>query len=173
MPAYSIKQVAWCSGHWPAYKNAQVFQFLEVIKELINFFVAMTKESHLCHVLLFSSDGYFIERLYNDSKLKKTSELFEVDYLPREDILYWLKNLDKESNITDFILSASQIESVWEHFGGSIWEISILLGQFLKVCRNGCTGMLTIRLERSSATGKPPSLYPRSEKVSCRCSGVG
>jgi AAA+ ATPase superfamily predicted ATPase len=54
----------------------------ELIKELINFFVAMTKESHLCHVLLSSSDGYFIEKLYNDSKLKKTSELFEVDYLP-------------------------------------------------------------------------------------------
>jgi AAA+ ATPase superfamily predicted ATPase len=42
----------------------------ELIKELINFFVAMTKESHLCHVLLSSSDGYFIEKIYNDSKLQ-------------------------------------------------------------------------------------------------------
>lgn len=109
----------------------------ELIKELINFFVAMTKESHLCHVLLSSSDGYFIEKLYNDSKLKKTSELFEVDYLPEEDIVYWLSNLDKESNIKDFTLSESQIEYVREHFGGSIWEISTLLGRFLKVCRNG------------------------------------
>ena len=55
----------------------------ELIKELLNFFVAMTKERHLCHVLLSSSDGYFIEKLYNDSKLKKTSVLFEVDYLPK------------------------------------------------------------------------------------------
>ena len=30
---------------------------LELIKERINFFVAMTKESNLCHVLLSSSDG--------------------------------------------------------------------------------------------------------------------
>ena len=74
----------------------------ELIKELINFFVAMTMESHLCHVLLSSSDGYFIEKLYNDSKLKKTSELFEVDYLPKEDIVYWLNNLEKESKIKDF-----------------------------------------------------------------------
>ena len=109
----------------------------ELIKELINFFVAMTKESHLCHVLLSSSDGYFIEKLYNDSKLKKTSKLFEVDYLPYEDIVYWLGNLEKESKIKDFVLSESQIEYIWEHFGGSIWEISSVLGDFLRVCRDG------------------------------------
>ena len=109
----------------------------ELIKELINFFVAMTKERHLCHVLLSSSDGYFIEKLYNDSKLRKTSALFEIDYLPREDIIYWLNNLEKESNIKDYILSKTQIEYIWDHLGGSIWEISLLLGWFLKACRNG------------------------------------
>ena len=109
----------------------------ELIKQLINFFVAMTKESHLCHVLLSSSDGNFIKKLHNDCKLKKTSQLFEVDYLPKEDIVYWLSNLEKESNIKDFTLSQSQIEYIWEHFGGSIWEISSLLGRFLRVCRNG------------------------------------
>ncbi len=109
----------------------------ELIKELINFFVAMTKESHLCHILLSSSDGYFIEKLYNDSKLKKTSELFEVDYLPKEDIVYWLKSLEKESKISEYTLTSEQIEYVWEHFGGSIWEISKLLGQFLMVCKDG------------------------------------
>ena len=109
----------------------------ELIKELINFFVAMTKESHLCHVLLSSSDGYFIEKLYNDSKLRKTAKLFEVDYLPKEDIVYWLNNLEKESNIKDFTLSESRIEYIWDHFGGSIWEVTSLLGDFLKVCRDG------------------------------------
>ncbi|WP_051564585.1 ATP-binding protein [Desulfovermiculus halophilus] len=109
----------------------------ELIKELINFFVAMTKESHLCHVLLSSSDGYFIEKLYNDSKLRKTAKLFEIDYLPREDIVYWLNNLDKESNIREFTLNSSQIEYIWEHFGGSIWEISALLGDLLRSAHNG------------------------------------
>ncbi len=109
----------------------------ELIKELINFFVAMTKESHLCHVLLSSSDGYFIEKLYNDSKLRKTAKLFEVDYLPKDDIVYWLNNLAKESKINDYILTYEQIEYVWEHFGGSIWEISNLLGDFLRICEEG------------------------------------
>jgi AAA+ ATPase superfamily predicted ATPase len=109
----------------------------ELIKELINFFVALTKESHLCHVLLSSSDGYFIEKLYNDSKLRKTAKLFEVDYLPENDIFYWLANIDKESNIRDYVLTQSQIEYIWKHFGGSIWEIYTLLGDFLKICENG------------------------------------
>ena len=109
----------------------------ELLNEMFNFFVAMTKESHLCHVIIASSDGYFIEKLYNDSKLKKTSELFEVDYLPKEDIVYWLNNLEKESKISDYVLTKPQIEYIWDHFGGSFWEISILLGRFLGVCRNG------------------------------------
>jgi len=109
----------------------------ELIKELINFFVAMTKESHLCHVLLSSSDGYFIEKLYNDSKLKKTSELFEVDYLPKEDIVYWLQNLERESRIKEYTLTEKQIEYIWEYFGGSIWEISNVLGRLLRICRDG------------------------------------
>ncbi len=109
----------------------------ELLKELLNFFVAMTKESHLCHVLLSSSDGYFIEKLYNDSKLKKTSDLLEVDYLPKEDIVYWLNNLKKESRIEDYILTDYQIQYIWDHFGGSIWEISRLLGDFLRVSKDG------------------------------------
>ena len=43
----------------------------ELVKELFNFFVAITKESHLCHVIIASSDGYFIQCIYDDSRLKK------------------------------------------------------------------------------------------------------
>lgn len=107
----------------------------ELIKEMLNFFVAMTKEAHLCHVLLASSDGYFIEKVYSDSKLKKTAKFFEVDYLPKDDITYWLNNLHQESGIEKFTLTPSQVEYVWEHFGGSIWEISALLGDLLPVAQ--------------------------------------
>jgi hypothetical protein len=60
-----------------------------------------------------------------------------VDYLPHEDIVYWLNNLEKESKIKDFTLSGTQIDYIWEHFGGSIWEISSLLGDLFKVFRDG------------------------------------
>ena len=102
----------------------------ELIKELFNFFVSITKETHLAHVIISSSDGFFIDRIYTDSKLSKTSHFLEIDYLGKEDVLYWLNNLKKESNL-DLILSQSQIKAIWKYFGGSVWEIS----KFLTILR--------------------------------------
>jgi len=103
----------------------------ELLKELFNFFVAMTKESHLCHVIIASSDGYFMKRIYEDSKLTKTSDFFEVDYLNESDTKYWLNHLERESAITQFKLSELQIELIWKYLGGSMWEISNLLGKVM------------------------------------------
>ncbi len=108
----------------------------ELLKELFNFFVAMTKESHLCHIIISSSDAYFIERIYNDSKLIKTSSFFEVDYLPKEDVLYWLNNLEKESRIRNLTLTNKQIEKIWYYFGGSVWEISKFLSSLIDIQKN-------------------------------------
>ena len=102
-----------------------------LIKELFNFFVAMTKESHLCHILICGSDGYFMERIYNDSRLKKTSNFFKVDYLTKKDVMHWLDNLERESNIKSYSLDESQKEATWEMFGGSMWEISRFLGDLI------------------------------------------
>ncbi|MFN2267304.1 MAG: hypothetical protein ABR533_03445, partial [Desulfonatronovibrio sp.] len=44
---------------------------------------------------------------------------------------------EKESKISDYILTDEQIEYVWDYFGGSIWEISNLLGDFLRICKDG------------------------------------
>jgi len=109
----------------------------ELLNEMFNFFVAMTKESHLCHVIIASSDGYFIDRIYNDSKLKKTSELKEIDYLRHDDVRDWLAHLDTYSRIDQFVLSEEQRQKVWDFFGGSCWEISNFLGNLLNVCQNG------------------------------------
>ncbi len=103
----------------------------ELIRELFNFFVAITKESHLCHVIIASSDGYFIERIYSDSKLTKTSKFYEIAYLKKDDMLYWLNNLYRESGITDLVLSDSQIERIWHYFGGSVWEVSSFLSTLM------------------------------------------
>ncbi len=86
----------------------------ELIKEVFNFFIAMTKESHLCHVIVASSDGYFIEKIYTHSKLSKTSKLLEIDYLDKDSVYYWLKNLDKENNINTYSLTDEQIDIIWK-----------------------------------------------------------
>jgi uncharacterized protein len=99
----------------------------DLIKELFNLFVALTKESNLCHIIICSSDGFFIEKVYNFSKMLKTSRFFEIDYLEKDDILYWMNNLEKESGIKDLILTEHQIDRIWHYFGGSIWEIDKFL----------------------------------------------
>jgi AAA+ ATPase superfamily predicted ATPase len=103
----------------------------DLLKELFNFFVAMTKESHLCHIIIASSDGYFMNRLYNDSKLSKTSAFFEVNYLPKEDVIYWLTHLKQESGLTAYELNDEQIEIIWKYLGGSMFEISYVLGELI------------------------------------------
>jgi len=95
----------------------------ELLKELFNFFVAITKESHLCHVIVSCSDGYFMKRVYEDSYLTKTSEFFEVEYLNEQGIKHWLANIETENDLVSFKLSDSQIETIWKYLGGSIWEI--------------------------------------------------
>ncbi len=99
----------------------------ELITELFNFFVAMTKERHLAHVIIASSDGYFLDTVYRDSRLKKTSSFFKVDYLSQKNVYEWLKNLPKYSKIVDYVLSDSNIEKIWDTVGGSMWEIQKIL----------------------------------------------
>ena len=108
----------------------------ELIKELFNFFVAMTKESHLCHVIIASSDGYFMKRLFEDSKLEKTSIFLGVDYLDEADTKYWLQHIEEESAIKDYKLTTKQIDLIWQYIGGSMFEISRLLADLCSGARN-------------------------------------
>jgi hypothetical protein len=99
----------------------------QLITALFNFFVAMTKQSHLAHIMIASSDGYFLNTIYNDSKLKKCSRFYKVDYLPKEDIMEWLLNLETYSRIKDYTLSREDAEKIWAVVGGSMWEIQDIL----------------------------------------------
>jgi AAA+ ATPase superfamily predicted ATPase len=104
----------------------------QLITALFNFFVAMTKQSHLAHIMIASSDGYFLNTVYNDSKLKKCSEFYKVDYLPKEDVLEWLLNLERYSKIKDYSLTEEDAEKMWDVVGGSMWEIQHILSQLFE-----------------------------------------
>lgn len=101
----------------------------QVIIELFNFFVAMTKESHLAHIIIASSDGYFLNTVYTDSKLKKSSKFYNVDYLSKENVMEWLSNLEKYSKITAYTLTETEAEKIWDVVGGSMWEIQDILSE--------------------------------------------
>ena len=104
----------------------------QLITALFNFFVAMTKQSHLAHIIIASSDGYFLNTIYNDSKLKKCSEFYKVDYLVKKDVMEWLLNLEKYSKIKDYTLTEADAEKIWDTVGGSMWEIQIILSHLFE-----------------------------------------
>ncbi|MCK4762271.1 MAG: AAA family ATPase [Candidatus Aminicenantes bacterium] len=133
-----------------------------VIIELFNFFVAMTKESHLAHIIIASSDGYFLNTVYNDSRLKKTSKFYKVDYLQQKDAMEWLLNLEKHSKIKDYALTREEAEKIWDTVGGSMWEIQDILGELftdpldsvLELYKRKMRGIIDFYIELSSGRKK-------------------
>jgi len=86
-----------------------------LIDELFNLFIALTKVEHLAHIILATSDSYFIQEIYNSAKLSKTSEFYLVNHLEKKDIIDWLQQKDIENKDIDYI---------YKYLGGSPWEIS-------------------------------------------------
>lgn len=86
-----------------------------LIEELFKFFIALTKQNNLAHVICMTSDSYYMEELYSDTKLTNTSKFYHIEHLSYDDIKYWLT--EKED------CSGEMFEEIWENLGGSVWEI--------------------------------------------------
>ncbi len=86
----------------------------ELLKEFLNLCVSLTKEKHLSHVVILTSNTVFIERIYNDAKMKKTSEFLKIGHLNKEQVEEWLKT-EK--------LSKEEINLIWNYYGGCIADI--------------------------------------------------
>ncbi len=89
-----------------------------LIKELFNFFVRLTKVLHLSHVIVMTSDTFFIEQVYTDSTLVNTSRFYLVDYFDDEtarDIL-----ISEGLNEKDALYAV-------EHTGGVPWMMEEIL----------------------------------------------
>ncbi len=90
----------------------------EFIKEFLNFCVRLTKETHLSHVVILSSNTIFINRIYSDAKLKKTSRFYKIEHLDIQTTKEWLK----EENFTN-----DEIELIWDYLGGCIPDIQRMM----------------------------------------------
>jgi len=95
----------------------------ELLKEFLNFCVRLTKELHLCHVVILTSNTVFIERLYNDARLKLSGEFKKVGHLRKGQVKEWL-SLEG--------LKEQEIEVVWEYLGGCIPLILRMLNYYKK-----------------------------------------
>jgi len=87
---------------------------LLLVEELWKFFIALTKVTHLAHIICLTSDSYYIEELYRHTKLKNTSKYYLVDHLEKKDIVWWLESE---------WLKEDAIEYFWDNLWGSVWEI--------------------------------------------------
>lgn len=77
----------------------------------MNFCVRLTKELHISHVVIISSNIIFIDRIYNDAKLKVTSRFYKIDHLEKEITEKWL--LEEG-------FKREEIELIWDYVGGCI-----------------------------------------------------
>ena len=93
----------------------------ELLKEFLNFCVSLTKETHLSHVVILTSNTIFLNRLYNDAKLKATSDFVLIDH---PDIKVARKLLE------DLEYNNEQIDLIIEYFGSAI---SYLLYTYMMV----------------------------------------
>jgi AAA+ ATPase superfamily predicted ATPase len=91
-----------------------------LIDELFNLFVRLTKVIHVAHIVLSTSDSYYLNEIYNSSRLQKTSQFLFVDHFSRDEVEQWLL----EESFTQ-----SEIDTVWHYIGGCPWEISELIIQ--------------------------------------------
>ena len=89
----------------------------ELLNEFLNFCVSLTKESHLSHVVLLSSNTIFINEIYNNAKLKVTSTFYKIDHLKKDTIFKYFKDS----------FTKDELELAYEYLGGSIAHIQKLI----------------------------------------------
>ncbi|MDQ7023173.1 MAG: ATP-binding protein [Candidatus Gracilibacteria bacterium] len=57
---------------------------LFLIEELFKFFISITKQYNLAHVVCLTSDSYYMEELYSDTKLSNTSDFYLMEHLSKK-----------------------------------------------------------------------------------------
>ena len=61
-----------------------------LLMEMFAFFIRLTKELKLAHVICMTSESTFVDEIYNHVKLKSTSDFFMLEHLKKDDICRWL-----------------------------------------------------------------------------------
>ncbi len=101
-------------------QHIYVNQQRHLLDELFNLFVRLTKVTHTAHVVLATSDSYFIEEIYTNAKLQQASKMYLVDHLEQPAVEAWLRTEHFEPD---------EIRTVWHYLEGSPWEIMEVIMQ--------------------------------------------
>ncbi len=91
-----------------------------LLDELLNLFVRLTKELHVAHIILATSDSYFLNEIYGNAKLAKTTDFFYVGQFEKETVVEWLQS-EK--------FSEAEIEESWHWTGGNPFELGMIVNK--------------------------------------------
>jgi len=91
-----------------------------LLNEFLNFCVRLTKETHLSHVLILTSNTIFLTQIYNNAKMKGTSDFKLIDHLPYGEIEAWLISKDLGFRVED-------VKLIYDYLGGSVALIKKLI----------------------------------------------
>ena len=100
-------------------RDVYVAENRNLIDELFDFFIALSKVYHFANVFVATSDTFFIEEIWTRSRLEGSAHYFKVEWLD-------------ESEVRNFLiengLSEGEADLVIEKIGGHPWALSELLG---------------------------------------------
>jgi AAA+ ATPase superfamily predicted ATPase len=97
------------------YMNGEVKR-RHLLTEFFNFLVRLTKETHLAHVVVMTSETLFLEKIYNHSKLAETSDFYLIGHLDFKQVQEWLKH--------EGIEDKEIVNLIWEYVGGGAHRIN-------------------------------------------------
>ena len=97
------------------YMNGEIKK-KHLLTEFLNFLVSLTKETHLAHVVIMTSETLFLEKIYNHSKLAETSDFYKIGHLNYEQVRAWLEH--------EGIKDEKIVNLIWEYVGGSAHRIN-------------------------------------------------
>jgi len=91
-----------------------------LLNEFLNFCIRLTKELHLSHVVILTSNTLFLNTIYNNAKMKVTSQFKLINHLDYNEIKSWLSPQP----------SALSPQLIYDYFGGSVAHIKKLLDNY-------------------------------------------
>ncbi len=138
-----------------ALKDIYLNEKRTILKELMNYFVRITKVDHKAVVIGMSSNAFFIEQLYSDSTLKKASEFVYLDYLGLKEVYAWLKK---------YKFSDKEIEHIWDKVGGD----NYLLSKIVKSKKEGEDWRYIIETAMEQAKGEITDFFDKVEDKELR-----
>ncbi len=109
-----------------------------LIYKLFNFFVRLTKELHLAHVFVVTSDSLFIERVYSEAMLSERCKYLLVDDFDYETTTAFLDHYGFDMHET---------EIAWQYVGGKPVSLVRLINERRsgKRIEDAAGGMLKLR----------------------------